>query len=88
MGADTPEQLADRLRAATASARADALLGARVIAAARARAALERPAAFVIAFSASVVVWLAVYGAGASSADASDDGVTFEAAFDPTGEPL
>jgi hypothetical protein len=59
-GPDTPESLAWRLREETSALRADPFLGSRVLERARVRAELERPALVVVAFAASLALWLSL----------------------------
>ena len=74
-GPETPEALARLLREETASWRADALLGARAIDAARGRAELERPALVVLAFAASLSLWLGLQADAPPAFESLDDAI-------------
>jgi hypothetical protein len=74
-GPESPESLAAALRDATAGLRADPLLAARAIAAARTRVEVERPALVVLAFAATLSLWLAVEGDAALPYEELDDGI-------------
>lgn len=82
MKPESPEDLARQLAEQTAHLRVSPALAARVVARARAEEAFERPAFVVLAFAASLVVWLSFgfdRAVPAASGEADDDvALTFE----------
>ena len=72
-GPETPEALARLLRDETAALQADAFLASRAIAVARERSELERPALVVLAFAASLSLWLSLQSEAPASFDNLDD---------------